>query len=49
MKGARLLEMDVYDGPDGQPEIYHKGTLTSKISFEKVIEKIKPYVFKLTE
>ena len=29
MNGARLVEMDVYDGVnDGQPRMYHQKTLT---------------------
>lgn len=48
MKGARLLEMDCYDGSDGQPKIYHHGTLTSKITFEEALIAIRDYAFKLT-
>ena len=38
--------MDCWDGPDGEPVIYHGWTLTSKILFKDVIAKgIKPYAF----
>lgn len=49
MNGARLVEMDVHDGPDDQPIIYHQKTLTSKILFEEAISTCKEYAFKLTE
>jgi hypothetical protein len=49
MKGTRLVEADCYDGSDGQPWIFHNGTLVSKIKFEDVLIAIMPYAFKLTE
>ena len=49
MKGARLVEADVYDGSDGTPKIYHHNTLTSKIAFEDALVAIREYAFKLTE
>ena len=50
MNGARLVEMDVYDGVnDGQPRMYHQKTLTSKILFEDAIIACKESAFKLTE
>lgn len=36
-KGARFVEMDIYDGPDNRPLIYHGGTMTSKILLEDVL------------
>ena len=47
--GARLVEMDVYDGKDGHPKIYHGGTFTSKLNFEDALKAIKEYAFKRTE
>ena len=41
--------MDVYDGSDGLPRIYHQNTLTSKMAFEDALLAIKEYAFKLTE
>jgi phosphatidylinositol phospholipase C delta len=48
-KGARLLEMDCYDGSDGKPKIFHQNTLSKKILFEEVLIAIKPHAFKVTE
>lgn len=32
-RGCRCLEIDCWDGPNGEPVVYHGHTLTSKISF----------------
>ena len=37
--------MDCWDGPDGEPIIYHGHTLTSKISFRSAIEGIREAAF----
>jgi hypothetical protein len=44
----RLLNgdaVDCWDGPDGEPIIYHGHTLTSKIKFHDVIVAIRDYGF----
>ena len=41
--------MDVYDGGDSGPKIFHSKTLTSKLLFEDALIAIKEYAFKLTE
>jgi hypothetical protein len=38
MEGCRCVELDCWDNSDGEPCIYHGGTMTSKISFRAVIQ-----------
>nr|XP_040048517.1 1-phosphatidylinositol 4,5-bisphosphate phosphodiesterase eta-2a isoform X2 [Gasterosteus aculeatus aculeatus] len=43
--GCRCVEVDCWDGQDGEPIVHHGYTLTSKILFNDVIETINKYAF----
>ncbi|KAL7072261.1 hypothetical protein ACQ4LE_008625 [Meloidogyne hapla] len=44
-KGCRLLELDIFDGENGEPQITHKHTFIAPISLRNVLNCIKQYAF----
>ncbi|KJZ80429.1 hypothetical protein HIM_00279 [Hirsutella minnesotensis 3608] len=45
IRGCRCVEVDCWDGSDGQPQVVHGRTLTSAISFKEVMTTINKYAF----
>ncbi|KAJ7695157.1 PLC-like phosphodiesterase [Mycena rosella] len=42
---CRSVEMDIYDGPHGEPMVYHGKTLTSEVSVREICQAIAKYAF----
>eukprot|EP00168_Porphyra_purpurea_P010532 TRINITY_DN2615_c0_g1_i1.p7 TRINITY_DN2615_c0_g1~~TRINITY_DN2615_c0_g1_i1.p7 ORF type:complete len:142 (-),score=50.80 TRINITY_DN2615_c0_g1_i1:1764-2189(-) len=45
LQGCRCVEIDVWDGDEGEPIVYHGHTLTSKVLFRDVIDVVAKYAF----
>ncbi|XP_072274102.1 1-phosphatidylinositol 4,5-bisphosphate phosphodiesterase delta-4 [Pyxicephalus adspersus] len=48
-RGCRCVEVDTWDGPNGEPIVYHGHTFTSKILFRDVVSAINKYAFRVSE
>lgn len=48
-RGCRCIEIDVWDGDDGEPEVFHGYTLTKEITFKEVIKAIGKEAFRPDE
>ena len=44
-----MFVVDCWDGPGGEPIIYHGHTLTSKILFKDVIEAVRDFGFVVSQ
>lgn len=44
-QGARSVELDCWDGPNGQPQVTHGHTLTSRVPLVDVVDAIAQYAF----
>ncbi|KAL8183059.1 UNVERIFIED_CONTAM: 1-phosphatidylinositol 4,5-bisphosphate phosphodiesterase delta-4 [Gekko kuhli] len=47
--GCRCLEVDCWDGPNGEPIVYHGHTFTSKIPFREVVSTVEKYAFQVSD
>lgn len=45
LQGCKVIELDAWNGPDGQPRVLHGGTATKPILFREAVETVAKHAF----
>eukprot|EP00965_Chrysotila_dentata_P011378 371617-Pleurochrysis_carterae.AAC.2 len=49
IQGCRCLEIDIWDGARGEPDVTHGYTLVTRAKLKDVVDSIKQYAFKTSK